>query len=78
VATIRVLDLFPWPRSTTTRLSLEELVNGGQLTPAGDCPHPPWMVPTASVREPNPPSGYVVNYIRLHKRSFNALVSRFM
>jgi hypothetical protein len=37
-----------------TQLSLEVLVNGGQLTPADDSPHPAWMVPLASDREPNP------------------------
>jgi hypothetical protein len=54
MAPIRVLDPFVWPRSMVTQLSLEELVNGGQLTPAGEGPHPMWMVPPASDREPNP------------------------
>jgi hypothetical protein len=52
---IRVLDPFLWSRSTVTQLALEELVNGGQLTLAGDGPYPAWMVPPASDREPNPP-----------------------
>jgi hypothetical protein len=36
------------------------------------------MVPLASDREPNPPYGYVVSFIRLHERGFNAPASRFM
>jgi hypothetical protein len=52
---IRVLEPFPWPRSTVTQLALEELVNGGQLSPTGDGPYPAWMVPQVSDREPNPP-----------------------
>jgi hypothetical protein len=78
MAPIRVLDPFLRPRSTATWLSLEELVNGGQLTPAGDGPRPAWMVPPASDREPNPPPGYVLSFIRLHKRGFNTPASRFM
>jgi hypothetical protein len=61
-----------------TRLSLEELVTGGQLTLAGDGPPSAWMVPPASDREPNSLLGYVVSFIRLHERGFNAPVSRFM
>jgi hypothetical protein len=78
MALIRVLDPFPWPRSAATRLSLEELVTGGQLTPAGDDPHPAWMVPPVSDRELSPPPGYVVSFILLHERDFNASASRFM
>jgi hypothetical protein len=75
---IRVLDPLPWSRSTLTQLALEELVNGGQLTPAGDDPYPAWMVPPVSDREPNPLYGYVVSFAHLHERNFNAPVSRFM
>jgi hypothetical protein len=61
-----------------TQLSLEEFVNDGQLTPAGDGPRPAWMVPPVSDREPNHPPGYVVSFIHLHERDFNAPASRFM
>jgi hypothetical protein len=36
------------------------------------------MVPLTSHREPNPPNGYVVSFIRLHERGFTASASRFM
>jgi hypothetical protein len=36
------------------------------------------MVPPASDREPNPSSGYVVSFIRLHECGFNSLTSKFM
>jgi hypothetical protein len=75
---IRVLPPFAWPRSSVTQLALEELVNGRQLTPAGDGPYPAWIVQPVSDGEPNPSHGYVVSFVRLHQRGFNALTSRFM
>jgi hypothetical protein len=35
-------------------------------------------VPQPSEREPNPPYGYVVSFIRFHERGFTAPASRFM
>jgi hypothetical protein len=61
-----------------TPLALNELVNGGLLVPPGDGLYPAWMVPPVSDKEPNPPYGYVVSFVWLHKRSFTASVSRFM
>jgi hypothetical protein len=72
------MDAFPWPGSTEDRRSLEQLVLGGLLTPAGDGPIPVWMVPPSSDRELNPLPGYVVSFLRLHKRGFNAPASKFM
>jgi hypothetical protein len=37
-----------------------------------------WIVPPATDREPNPPYGYVVSFIRHHERGFTAPASRFM
>jgi hypothetical protein len=53
-------------------------VNSGLLAPVGNDMYPAWMVPPASEREPNPPHGYAVSFIRLHERDFTALASRFM
>jgi hypothetical protein len=39
---------------------------------------PAWIVPPETNREPNPPYGYVVIFIRLHERGFTAPASRFM
>jgi hypothetical protein len=39
---------------------------------------PVWIVPPVTDREPNPPYGYVVSFIRHHERGFAAPVSRFM
>jgi hypothetical protein len=78
MSSVRVLDVFPWPRSTADRLSLEALVLGGQLSPAGDGPNPAWVVPPSSDQEPNPPPGYIVSFLRLHERGFNAPASKFM
>jgi hypothetical protein len=73
-----VLEPLPWTRSTVTPFALNELVNGGLLAPTGEGAYPAWMVPPASDREPNPPYGYVISFIRLHKRGFTAPASCFM
>jgi hypothetical protein len=39
---------------------------------------PAWIVPPTTDREPNPPFGYVVSFVRHHERGFTALVSCFM
>jgi hypothetical protein len=73
-----VLEPLPWTRSTVTLFTLNKLVNGGQLAPAGEGTYPAWMVPPASHREPNPPYDYVVSFIRVHERGFTAPASCFM
>jgi hypothetical protein len=60
------------------RFALSELVNGGQHTPNVNGQLPAWIVPPASDREPNPPHGYVVSFIRHHERGFAVPASRFM
>jgi hypothetical protein len=75
---ITIIDPLPWPRSTATRLSLSELVTAGQLAANEDGRPVAWIVPQAGDREPNPLYGYVVSFIRFHKRGFAAPVSRFM
>jgi hypothetical protein len=75
---IVVLETLPWTRSTVTSFALNELVNARLLAPTGEGAYPVWMVPPASDKEPNPPYGYVVNFIRLHERGFTAPTSRFM
>jgi hypothetical protein len=67
-----------WNRSTVMRFALSELVNGGQLAPNVEGQPPAWIVPPTTDREPNPPYGYVVSFIRHHERSFTTPVSRFM
>jgi hypothetical protein len=37
-----------------------------------------WIVPPVTDREPNPPHGYIVSFIRHHERDFVAPASRFM
>jgi hypothetical protein len=61
-----------------TPFALNELVNGGLQVPNVEGTPPVWMVPPASDREPNPPYGNVVSFIRLHERGFTAPTSRFM
>jgi hypothetical protein len=75
---ITVIDPLPWPRSTVTRLALCELVNAGQLAPNVDGQPATWIVPPVTDREPNPPYGFVVSFIRFHERDFVVPASRFM
>jgi hypothetical protein len=75
---ITVLDPLPWSCSSVTRLALSELVNGGQLAPNEDGQPATWIVPPTMDREPNPPYGYIVSFIRHHERGFAAPASRFM
>jgi hypothetical protein len=73
-----MLDPLPWSRSTVTRFALSKLVNGGHLAPNVEGQPPAWIVPPATDRQPNPPYGYVVSFIRHHERGFDAPASRFM
>jgi hypothetical protein len=75
---IVVIDPLSWPRSTATRLALSELVNAGQLAANEDGQPPAWIDPPTADREPNPPFGYVVSFIRFHERGFAAPASRFL
>jgi hypothetical protein len=75
---ITVVDPLPLPRSTATRLALSELVTAGQLAENEDGRPAVWIEPPTRDREPNPPFGYVVSFIRFHERGFAALASRFL
>jgi hypothetical protein len=73
-----MIDLLPWPRLAVMEFALHELENGGQLAPNVDGQPLAWIVPQATDREPNPPFGYVVSFVRFHERDFVAPASRFM
>jgi hypothetical protein len=75
---ITIIDPLQWPRSTTTRLSLGELVTAGQLAANKDGLPVAWIMPQPNEWEPNPPYGYVVSFIRFHERGFAVPASRFM
>jgi hypothetical protein len=61
-----------------TRLALRELVTAGQLAANEDGRPAVWIDLPATDREPNPPFGYVVSFIRFHERGFAAPTSRFL
>jgi hypothetical protein len=75
---IVVLDPLPWSCSSVTEFALRELVNGGLLAPNVEGAPPAWIALSATDREPNPPFGYVVSFVRHHEHGFTAPVSRFM
>jgi hypothetical protein len=75
---ITIIDPLPWSRSTVTMLSLCELVTAGQLAANEDGRPAAWIMPHLNEREPNPPYGYVVSFIRFHEQGFAASASRFM
>jgi hypothetical protein len=73
-----IIDPFAWERSTVTRLALNQLVTAGQLAANEDGRPAEWIVPPARDHAPNPPSGFVVSFVRFHERGFTAPASRFM
>jgi hypothetical protein len=75
---ITIVDPLPWPRLTVTRLALSELVTTGQLAAKEDGRPAAWIELPTRDREPNPPYGYVVSFIRFHECGFAAPASRFM
>jgi hypothetical protein len=75
---ITMLDPLPWPCSIVTGLALSELVNAGQLAANVDGQPAAWIVPPSTDRQPNPPHGYVVSFIRFHEQGFAAPESRFI
>jgi hypothetical protein len=73
-----IIDPLPWEHSSATRLALGQLVTAGQLAANEDGRSAEWIVPPARDYAPNPPSGYVVSFIRFHERGFMAPASHFM
>jgi hypothetical protein len=73
-----VIDPPAWERSKATPLALGQLVASGQLAANEDGRPAEWIVPSKRERVPNPPYGYVVSFIRFHKRGFTVPASRFM
>jgi hypothetical protein len=60
------------------RLALSELVIAGQLAANEDGRPPAWIDPLARDREPNPPFGHAISFIRFHECGFAAPASRFL
>jgi hypothetical protein len=73
-----IIDPLAWERSTVMRLALNQLVTAGQLAANEDGLSAEWIVPSGREQAPNPPSGYVVSFVRFHERGFMASASRFM
>jgi hypothetical protein len=67
-----MIDPLAWERSTVTRLALNQLVTAGQLVANEDGWPAEWIVPSGREQAPNPPSGYVVSFVRFHERGFMA------
>jgi hypothetical protein len=75
---LTIVDPYAWERSSVTRLALGDLVSAGQLAGNEDGRPAKWIVPPAGDRTPNPSDGYVVSFIRFHKRGFAVPASCFM
>jgi len=67
-----------WPLCNVTEEALKARVEGGLLHPVLDKELPEWIVPPVNVREPNPPTGYVVSFLVFHDRGVGTLATRFM
>ena len=68
----------PWGKSTVTEAVLEQLAADRLLPMNVNSERPAWIALRPEETEPNPPEGYVVSLVRLHKRGFGVPVSRFM
>jgi hypothetical protein len=75
---LTIVDSLAWEHSTVTRLALNQLVTAGQLAANQDGQPAEWIVPPGREQVPNPPSGYVVSFVRFHERGFMAPARRFM
>jgi hypothetical protein len=73
-----IIDPLALERSTVTRLALNQLVTAGQLAANEDGRPAEWIVPTGREQTPNPPSGYVVSFVRFRERGFMVPASHFM
>jgi hypothetical protein len=73
-----IIDPPAWERSTATTLALNQLVAGGQLAANVDGQLAEWIMTSERERVPNPPYGYIVSFMRFHKRGFTAPASRFL
>jgi hypothetical protein len=59
-------------------VGLEQAGECGQLAPNVDWQLAACIVPPVTDREPNPPNGFVVSFIRFHERGFAVPASCFM
>jgi hypothetical protein len=75
---LTIVNPLAWERSTVMRLALNQLVTAGQLAANEDGRPAEWIVPSGRDQAPNPPSGYVVSFVRFHEWGFIAPASRFM
>ena len=74
----RIEKPLPWGKSTATAAVLEQLVANRLLSTNTNPSRPVWIPPRPEEVEPNPPSGYIVSLVRLHKRVFDVPIGRFM
>jgi hypothetical protein len=57
---------------------LEELVEEGILRSVTDVVTPEWIMIGAGVDVPDPPAGYVLNFMAFHERGLGTPASRFL
>jgi len=67
-----------WRPSSMMEHRLPELVSEGLLRRHTSLSSPEWIVPPASHREPQPPGGCVVSFVKFHRHGMGAPPSRFM
>jgi hypothetical protein len=64
---VEYLRVVSWYQSNVTAHTLQRATDANT-----DLSRPTWIVPLAHHREPKPLERYVVSFIRLHERGFNA------
>jgi len=64
--------------SNMTEFRLWDLVDEGLLCPAASSMQLEWIVLPVEHREPSPPEGYVVSFVKFHRHRLGSPLSCFM
>ena len=75
---VRLIAAADWRPSIATERRLRDLEREGLLCPLTSLTRPEWIAPLVEHREPSPPEGYVVSFIKFHRHGLRSPLSRFM
>ena len=75
---VRLIATDDWCLSTVREHWFWDLEEEGLLRPLTSLMRPEWIAPSAEHREPCPPEGYVVSFIKFHCHGLRSPLSCFM
>ena len=77
ISAIMSVTLVPtdkWCPSIVMERRLHNLASEGLLRPITSLTWPEWIMPPVEDREPNPPEGYVVSFVKFHHHRFECVL----